>query len=78
MQRLRMLPRTRRVFPPKMPITPVKYPGEARVRAGAFMYKVSDRQTKNTTANLGALYEGMIVGDSPEMFRALNSHGFCF
>ena len=30
------------VFPPKMPITPVKYPGEARVCAGACMYKVPE------------------------------------
>ena len=64
------------VFPPKMPITSVKYPGEARVRAGACMYKVPDRQIKHITTNLGTRYEGKIVGYSPEMCRALDSHGF--
>ncbi len=53
-----------RLFPPNTPITSVKYPGEARVRAGACMYKVSDRQIKNITANLGTRYEGKIFGDS--------------
>ena len=33
---------------------------------------------ENTTAYLGTRYEGKIVGDSPEMCRALGSHGFCF
>ena len=37
---------------------------------------LKDRQIKNTTANLGTRYEGKIVGDSPEMYRALDSHGF--
>ena len=37
-----MRPGRRWVFPPKMPITPVKYPGEARVCAGACMYKVPE------------------------------------
>ena len=67
-----------RVFPPNMPITSVKYPGEARVRAGACTCKVPDRQIKNITANLGTRCEGKIVGDTPEMCRALDSHGFCF
>ena len=34
------------------------------------------RQIRNTTANVGTRYEGKIVGDSPEMCRALDSHGF--
>ena len=33
-------------------------------------------QIRNTTANIGTRYEGKIVGDSPEMCRALDSHGF--
>ena len=36
----------------------------------------ADRQIRNTTANIGTRYEGKIVGDSPEMCRALDSHGF--
>jgi hypothetical protein len=34
------------------------------------------RQIRNITANKGTRYEGKIVGDSPEMYRALDSHGF--
>ena len=34
------------------------------------------RQIRNITANKGTRYEGKIVGDSPEMCRALDSHGF--
>lgn len=36
----------------------------------------ANRQIRNTTANKGTRYEGKIVGDSPEMCRALDSHGF--
>jgi hypothetical protein len=35
-----------------------------------------NRQIKNITANIGTRYEGKIVGDSPEMCRALDAHGF--
>jgi hypothetical protein len=34
------------------------------------------RQIRNIMANKGTRYEGKIVGDSPEMYRALDSHGF--
>ena len=36
----------------------------------------ANRQIRNTTANKGTRYERKIVGDSPEMCRALDSHGF--
>ena len=36
----------------------------------------ANRKIRNITANKGARYEGKIVGDSPEMCRALDSHGF--
>jgi hypothetical protein len=36
----------------------------------------ANRQIRNTTANKGTRYEHKIVGDSPEMCRALDSHGF--
>ena len=36
----------------------------------------ANRKIRNTTANKGARYEGKIVGDSPEMCHALDSHGF--
>ena len=34
------------------------------------------RQIRNITANVGTRYANKIVGDSPEMCRALDSHGF--
>ena len=34
------------------------------------------RQIRNITANKGTRYEGKVVGDSPEMYRALDSNGF--
>jgi hypothetical protein len=34
------------------------------------------RYIRNIRANKGARYEGKIVGGSPEMCRAINSHGF--
>jgi hypothetical protein len=37
---------------------------------------MANRQIRNTTANVGARYEFKIVGDSPEMHRGLDSHGF--
>ena len=36
----------------------------------------ANRQVRNITANKGTRYENKIVGDSPEMCRALDSHGF--
>ena len=33
------------------------------------------RQIRNINANKGTRYEGMIVGDSPEMCHALDCHG---
>jgi hypothetical protein len=38
----------------------------------------ANRQIRNTTANKGTRYDGKIVGDSPEMCRALDSHGFAY
>ena len=35
-----------------------------------------NRKICNTTANKGIRYEGKIVGNSPKMCRALDSHGF--
>jgi hypothetical protein len=37
---------------------------------------MANRQIRNITATVGALYEFKIVGDSPEMCRGLDSHGF--
>jgi hypothetical protein len=34
------------------------------------------RQIRNITANKGTRYEGKIVGDSPEICRSLDAHGF--
>jgi hypothetical protein len=34
------------------------------------------RQIRNIDANKGTRYEGKIVGDSPDMHRALDSHGY--
>jgi hypothetical protein len=47
---------------------------EAQAHMATLGFK--DRQIKNITANLGTRYAGKIVGDSPEMCRALDSHGF--
>ena len=45
---------------------------QAYMRARGFEH----RQIRNIDANKGTRYEGKIVGDSPEMCRALDSHGF--
>jgi hypothetical protein len=34
------------------------------------------RQIRNIDANKGTHYKGKIVGDSPEMCRALDSHSY--
>lgn len=34
------------------------------------------RQIRNITANIGTRYEAKVVGDSPEICRGLDSHGF--
>jgi hypothetical protein len=47
---------------------------EARKHMKAFGFE--HRQIRNITANKRAFYEGKIVGDSPEMCRALDSQGF--
>ena len=49
---------------------------EVEAQAHVATLGLKDRQIKNITANLGTRYEGKIVGDSPEMCRALDSHGF--
>jgi hypothetical protein len=45
---------------------------QAYMRARGFEH----RQIRNIDANKGTRYEGKIVGDSPEMHRALDSHGY--
>jgi len=45
---------------------------QTHLRARGFEH----RQIRNITANTGTRYEGKIVGDSPEMCRALDFHGF--
>ena len=45
---------------------------QAHMRSRGFEH----RQIRNINANKGTRYEGKIVGDSPEMCRALDSHGF--
>jgi hypothetical protein len=45
---------------------------QAHMRARGFEH----RQIRNTDANKGTRYEGKIVGDSAEMCRALDSHGY--
>mmetsp|Transcript_9144 Transcript_9144/g.20621 ORF Transcript_9144/g.20621 Transcript_9144/m.20621 type:complete len:210 (+) Transcript_9144:182-811(+) len=49
---------------------------EARAQAHMKEIGFEHRQIRNLTANVGTRYEGKIVGDSPEMCRALDSHGF--
>ncbi len=48
--------------------------GDAQVHMEVRGFK--NRQIRNITANKGTRYENKIVGDSPEMCRALDSHGF--
>ena len=49
---------------------------EARAQAHMVEIGFEHRQIRNLTANFGTRYEGKIVGDSPEMCRAPDSHGF--
>ena len=49
---------------------------EADAQAHMASRGFANRQIRNTIANKGTRYEGKIVGDSPEMCRALDSHGF--
>jgi hypothetical protein len=49
---------------------------EAEAQAYLKSRGFENRQIRNTTANVSTRYEGKIVGDSPEMCRALDSHGF--
>jgi len=49
---------------------------EADAQAHLASRGFANRQIRNTTANKGTRYERKIVGDSPEMCRALDSHGF--
>jgi len=49
---------------------------EAEAQAYLASRGFSNRQIRNTTANIGTRYEGKIVVDSPEICRALDSHGF--
>ena len=49
---------------------------EAEAQAYLASRGFANRQVRNTTANKGTRYERKIVGDSPEMCRALDSHGF--
>jgi hypothetical protein len=49
---------------------------EAEAQAYMTSRGFANRQVRNTTANKGTRYERKIVGDSPEMCRALDSHGF--
>ena len=49
---------------------------EADAQAHLAARGFANRQIRNITANKGTRYENKIVGDSPEMCRALDSHGF--
>jgi hypothetical protein len=49
---------------------------EAEAQAYLASRGFANRRIRNTTANKGTRYDGKIVGDSPEMCRALDSHGF--
>ena len=49
---------------------------EADAQAHLASRGFAHRQIRNTGAKKGTRYEGKIVGDSPEMCRALDSHGF--
>ena len=49
---------------------------EAGPQAHMASLGMAHRQIRNISANIGARYELKIVGDSPEMYRGLDSHGF--
>jgi hypothetical protein len=51
---------------------------EADAQAHIASLGFANRQMRNTVANKGTRYEHKIVGDSPEICRALDSHGFAY
>ena len=51
---------------------------EADAQAHIASLGFANRQIRNTVANKGTRYEHKIVGDSPEICRALDSHGFAY
>jgi hypothetical protein len=51
---------------------------EAEAQAHMKALGFEHRQIRNITANKGTRYEGKVVGDSPEMYRALDSNGFAY